>query len=144
MNDAVEDLIKAELSSESAPEIAQGELACLMRHFEEQKWRLDYTVNDAPIILTGTVPEISVRLYPYQVRQAFDEIFQDSFALILQRCKSMINIGKPFVVIFCGGSFCNPGLQREIEELMSTIQGLADEKGVDFRYSILSDFDHNW
>lgn len=144
MNDIVEDLIKAQFPGDLGPNIAPGELACLMRRFEEQKWRLDYTKNDAPIILTGTVPEISVRLYPYQIRRAFDEIFQDSFALIRQRCEHMVNIGKSFAVVFCGGSFCNPGLQLEIEGLMSDVQTLAGQKHIDFRYSVLSDFDHNW
>lgn len=114
-----------------------------MRRFEEEKWCLDYTSNSAPIILTGTTA--SARLYPYQVRRAFDEIYGDSFTLIRQRCKHMIDVvGKPLVTVFCGGSFCNPGLQIEIKGLMSEIENLAGQKGVDFRYSILSDFDHNW
>lgn len=132
--------IRKQLEAHAAP----GELAYLMKRFEEEKWELDYTDKDASITLRGKDPRTNIILTSHRVKAACAKAFSAGLQALKEAVRILLALGKDFVVIFCGGSYCNPGLRRTITAYMEKVQGSARREGSQVRFRFLANYDSSW
>ncbi|TGJ82504.1 hypothetical protein E0Z10_g6272 [Xylaria hypoxylon] len=123
--------------------ITQGELAAIMTHFEEVKWRLNYT-EPKSLHLMGTTPHITVHLQPHVIRKAFTKAFKKGLQTLVKELNNIRRLKRNFGVVLCGGSYCNPGLKQEVAKLMKKIEICAEAEGVIMRSFFIADKDTMW
>ncbi|KAI1133248.1 hypothetical protein F5Y10DRAFT_228590 [Nemania abortiva] len=120
--------------------ISRSQLAALMADFERKKKSFDYTLNNEVLELEGG--KATVLLRAEQVRKVFKNAFAEGMKLLGNELTRMIRLGHDFAVLFCGGSYQNPGLHREVEGLMERTRTAGRRKGVKIQYTFLRDERH--
>lgn len=127
-------------------DLQEDELAAVMKDFEEQKWGYDFDIEAQGLTLRGTKPWIVVCLSAVELHQAFKRVFRAGLKALKTLLSRVLQYGTDFAVIFCGGSFCSPGLWREVETLMADLRVVTATRqpGLNFQYARLADFDTHW
>lgn len=140
VNDVIRRIIERQL-----PNVDPSEIAVMMQRFEEAKWGFDYLSDNAqPLILVGSVPRISATIHPHQILDAFEEVFAPGFEVLERELRRFLDLAQSIGILFCGGSFCNPGLLRRVQGLVEEV-GTEGRRGrVKIRWADLRNFDHYW
>ncbi|KAI1421249.1 hypothetical protein F5Y12DRAFT_38789 [Xylaria sp. FL1777] len=137
-------IIQEHVRSQLRAHVPQGEFATIMQRFEEQKWSLDYTHQTKPIVLIGNNPRFTVHIAPVHIRNAFEKAFQRGLQVLKAEISRIVRLGKDFAVVFCGGSYCSPGLRQQVDDIMSGIVKDASKKKIRVEHAFLANFDTTW
>jgi hypothetical protein len=134
-------------------------LAVALEEFERKKLTIDWDVNqDRPMIsVGGRSPEewlVLVENHPRKleedervlvpagkVQEIFKAVFSDGQKVWRGEIRRQINIRKPFVALFCGGSFAAPYLMKLVTSDMDKYKKEATKKGTKFEYEFLENLD---
>lgn len=110
--------------------VLKGDLADIMTDFDDKKKRFDYTDNQASLTLRGGSPVFEITLTPEQSRKPFETAFLHGIQLLKQQLQRMLNLGRDFAVLFCGGSYCNPGLYNVVGKMMRDAEAVGNKTGI--------------
>ncbi|KAK7937275.1 uncharacterized protein PG986_014143 [Apiospora aurea] len=115
--------------------LAPGQLAAMSRNFDRRKRELDYARGIAPITFTcktveGGADTVDVVIGGYVIRAAIEAAFNPGIELIKKEIERVTNLGKDFAVLFCGGSYMNPGLWHATSKMMEGIRKNAKKRNI--------------
>ncbi|KAI0097200.1 hypothetical protein GGR51DRAFT_566746 [Nemania sp. FL0031] len=114
---------------------AKNPLAAYMADFEEKKKTFNYTQGQDLYIHDR---ESGLIQFPGPIiREVFESAFADGFQLLDDEFSRMLKLGRHFAVLFCGGSYNNPGLYEKTSDLMKKVQAKGRRKGVQIHYTFL-------
>lgn len=124
-------------------ELRSGDLAAYVLDFEERKPGLGF-LDGGPINLYGrqTNQTFSPSLKEHERREAFYGAFGKSLDIVERAIRRVINMGRDFAVLFCGGSSANRCLQGILRERMEQFKSDAQqESGITMNSEFLSEKD---
>ncbi|KAI0416114.1 hypothetical protein F5X98DRAFT_388384 [Xylaria grammica] len=118
--------------------LAQGDIAALLLDFEQKKRGIDYSAKDLRMVyLQCSDPHKSVPLRAEDIQNAFETAFKDGLALLRTELSRMLGLREDFGVLFCGGSFCNPGLHNVVKTIMAEAKAKGKKMGISVTHSFL-------
>ncbi|RWA13007.1 hypothetical protein EKO27_g2127 [Xylaria grammica] len=118
--------------------LAQGDIAALLLDFEQKKKGIDYSAKDLRMIyLQCSDPHKSVPLRAEDIQNAFETAFKDGLGLLRTELSRMLRLREDFGVLFCGGSFCNPGLHNVVKTIMAEAKAKGKKMGISVTHSFL-------
>lgn len=141
-NSIIREVARQQLESMLGPHLqGTAHLAAMMHRFEVQhKWDYNYMRPDnKPIILTSG--KHMVQLMPHVVRQAMERALGPGLQTLKDVVEKLYLLKKDFAIVLCGGSYCSPGLQRELEEYLAQVQHKADCDGFKIKAAYLHKYD---
>lgn len=149
MNTQIKDVAREMLRSHVTP----GELAVFLNDFEQQKYDIDCALDSTSetvmlngiekqfIRLHGESSERRVNIPARTIKKIFKDVFNNGRRVWKDEIKVQLDIGRPFVALFCGGSFAGPGLRNQASRDMDKYKELAEQRGTSFEYAFLEKFD---
>ncbi|KAF7539906.1 hypothetical protein G7054_g1756 [Neopestalotiopsis clavispora] len=149
MNTQIKDVAREMLRSHVTP----GELAVFLNDFEQQKYDIDCALDSTSetiklngiekqfIRLQGESSERRVNIPARTIKKIFKDVFNNGRRVWKDEIKVQLDIGRPFVALFCGGSFAGPGLRNQASRDMEKYKELAEQRGTSFEYAFLEKFD---
>ncbi|KAI0429642.1 hypothetical protein F5Y09DRAFT_342421 [Xylaria sp. FL1042] len=140
-NHIIRNIIKQKylsLLAEQRP-ISKGDLADLMVNFDTKKKRFDYTDDQATLTLRGGNPVITITLTPAQAREPFERAFVNGVQLLKEQLRRMLALRRDFAVLFCGGSYCNPGLHNIVSNIIRDTREAGGKAGINIQHMFLRD-----
>lgn len=148
-NSQVEEVVRAQLSRH-AP---RGVIASIMQRFEERKWRYDYTLvedsgnddlDEEDVIIPADNGKFQARLRGRTIRRALRETFAPGVQLVKSEAERLLGLGRPFVVLLCGGSYRQPGLRKVMGAYLTSLEERARARGITVKHAFLGDLDPNY
>lgn len=114
-----------------------------MKQWEKVKGEIDFTERDASITLRSDTSHVVVT--PRKIHQVYKKAFKPVSAAVRNVVERILKTGNDFGIIFCGGSFCNPGYRKTMRDYISGVQAKASQGDrVRVRYTFLADHDPHW
>lgn len=110
-----------------------------MADFDTKKKRFDYTDDQATLTLRGGDPVITITLTPGQAREPFERAFVNGVQLLKEQLRRMLALRRDFAVLFCGGSYCNPGLHNVVSNIMRDTREAGGKAGINIQHMFLRD-----
>ncbi|CAJ2503096.1 Uu.00g104900.m01.CDS01 [Anthostomella pinea] len=139
-NDKIRTLVEQELKPLLVTnQLAEGEMAHLLQDFEGQKKHFNYVENTNMMNLRGYSQESFVPLSPEQVRHAFESAFRDGLDLLKRHLHRLVGFQGDFAVLFCGGSYCNPGLYHQVKSIMADFEITAAARSCGVKHAFMRD-----
>ncbi|KAI0520729.1 hypothetical protein F5B22DRAFT_644478 [Xylaria bambusicola] len=137
-NDRVKGYIERAIKT---PDWPSGELAVLLRRFEERKRVLDAQSHNENIVLIGSHPNRAVWLSPKRIQRYICAAFDSGIKVLESEVERLLKLGRDFAVVLCGGSYCNPGHLRHVQHCLDYAQIRARRKGIRLKHAVLANFD---
>lgn len=116
-----------------------------MKQWEALKGGLDYTEPDASVTLCGKWSDTVLIVSPRKIHQVYKKAFKPVYAAVREVVERMLKKDNDFGIILCGGSFCNAGYRKTMQDYIAGAQAKASQDDrVRVRYTFLADHDPNW
>lgn len=77
----------------------------------------------------GQCAWISATIHPHQILEAFEELFETGLAVLWRELRRFLGLAQSIGILFCGGSFCNPGLLWRVGGLLEEERKGQDQVG---------------
>ncbi|KAI1748307.1 hypothetical protein F4782DRAFT_534526 [Xylaria castorea] len=142
LNDYIKDYITKAISEQNWP---AGEKAVLLQKFEDEKRAPNTDECEAGIILVGSSTAYTIGLDTYNFRQSMRAAFKAGLAVTRKQIQSLLAKERSFAVVLCGGgSYCNPGLARQVGQILDEVEREGRDQGILIEHAVLADWDPSW
>ncbi|KAI1748318.1 hypothetical protein F4782DRAFT_534539 [Xylaria castorea] len=96
-------------------------IALMLQQFEREKRFLDPAGIDNGMFLTAGGGKYSVFLNPQQLQDSFSRAFQAGIDMIKAVIEELVLGQEFFAAVFCGRSYCNRGIGRQVREYLENV-----------------------
>ncbi|KAK8022754.1 hypothetical protein PG993_013521 [Apiospora rasikravindrae] len=122
--------------------LPSGQLAAMSLEFDRRKREFNHVTGVQPITFTcnldGDKTE-KIVIGGDVMKMALKAAFSPGLKLVKKEVRRAIGLGKDFAVIFCGGSYVNPGLWDQTKSMMETMRSEARQRGINMKWESLRD-----
>ncbi|KAK8036851.1 hypothetical protein PG994_015348 [Apiospora phragmitis] len=102
------------------------------------------TVPAAAVVVVGQV-NVRLDLDPKVQRRAFTSAFIKRVEAVKSEINRLLGLEKRFAVVFCGGSFMNDEVRKEIKDYMDMhVKSEAARQTCKVTYDFLGEYDETW